>query len=46
MFFRKILLWLLVVVMFLSLFSVGVLAKYPDRTITLLTILQLVEQPA
>lgn len=35
MFFRKILLWLLVVVMFLSLFSVGVLAKYPDRTITL-----------
>ena len=35
MFFRKILLWSLVVVMFLSLFSIGALAKYPDKTITL-----------
>lgn len=35
MFFRKMLLLLLIVGMFLSLFSIGVLAKYPDRTITL-----------
>jgi tripartite-type tricarboxylate transporter receptor subunit TctC len=35
MFFRKILLWVLVIGMFLNFFLIGALAVYPDKDITL-----------